>query len=127
MKIKFDPNQIHQKRAWEAVCSVFEGQELCKSAFSMPSIKDGGLLDALWSNQTDKGYGNRLKLIDEEILNNVRSIQLKNGLKQIIDLENEISVLKSDLKKETQFNRKVELNVEIKNKIEAINIERQNL
>lgn len=48
-------------------------------------------------------------------------------LKQIIDLENEISVLKSDLKKETQFNRKVELNVEIKNKIEAINIERQNL
>ena len=87
MKIKFDPNQIHQKRAWEAVCSVFEGQELCKSAFSMPSIKDGGLLDALWSNQTDKGYGNRLKLIDEEILNNVRSIQLKNGLKQSKELQ----------------------------------------
>jgi type III restriction enzyme len=109
MKIKFDPNQIHQKRAWEAVCSVFEGQELCKSAFSMPSIKDGGLLDALWSNQTDK------------------TLTRKKSLKQIIDLENEISVLKSDLKKETQFNRKVELNVEIKNKIEAIKKLEQNL
>ena len=31
-----------------------------------------------------------------------------------------IILSKSDLKKETQFNCKVELNVEIKNKIEAI-------
>jgi type III restriction enzyme len=87
MKIKFDPNQIHQKRAWEAVCSVFEGQELCKSAFSMPSIPSDGGLEKRWSNQTDKGYGNRLKLIDEEILNNVRTIQLKNGLKQSGELQ----------------------------------------
>lgn len=88
MKIKFDPNQPFQKRAIDAVCSVFEGQELCKSAFSMPSLFKEGMLEMLWSNQTDKGYGNKLKLIDEEILNNVRQIQLKNGLKQSEELKN---------------------------------------
>jgi type III restriction enzyme len=83
MKIKFDPSQAHQRRAWEAACGVFEGQELNKTVFSMPSIKPvGGLDEIMTSNQTDKGYGNRLKLLDEEILENVRNIQLKNGIKQ---------------------------------------------
>ena len=54
----------------------------------MPSLFKEGMLEMLWSNQTDKGYGNKLKLIDEEILNNVRQIQLKNGLKQSEELKN---------------------------------------
>ena len=83
MKIKFDPSQAHQRRGWEAACGVFEGQELNKTVFSMPSIKPvGGLDEIMTSNQTDKGYGNRLKILDEEILENVRNIQLKNGIKQ---------------------------------------------
>ena len=85
MKIKFDPNQNYQKRAWESVCNVFDGQELCKTTFSMPSIRSDGGLEAMWSNQTDKGYGNRLRLPDEDLLKNVRAIQLKNGLKQSKD------------------------------------------
>ena len=36
----------------------------------------------MYSNQTDRGYANRLKLLPEEVLTNVRQIQLKNGLKQ---------------------------------------------
>ena len=36
MKIKFDPNQNHQRRAWESAVGVFEGQELNKTTFSMP-------------------------------------------------------------------------------------------
>ena len=52
----------------------------------MPSIRSDGGLEAMWSNQTDKGYGNRLRLLDEELLENVRTIQLKNGLKQSKDL-----------------------------------------
>jgi type III restriction enzyme len=82
MKIKFDPNQPHQQKAWESACNVFEGQELCKTTFSMPSIRSIGGLEERWSNQTDKGYGNHLRLLDDQILENVRSIQLKNGLKQ---------------------------------------------
>lgn len=83
MKIKFDPNQNHQRLALESVFSVFEGQELNKSTFSMPTIQhtDKSTTD-MYSNQTERGYANRLKLLPEEILENVRQIQLKNGLKQ---------------------------------------------
>ena len=82
MKIKFDPNQNHQRRAWESAVAVFEGQELNKTTFSMPSVRSDRRSEAMWSNQTDKGYGNQLRLSDEEIQDNVRKIQLNNGLKQ---------------------------------------------
>ena len=86
MKIKFDANQLHQRAAWESAIGVFEGQELNKTTFSMPSVRPVGELEAKWSNQTDTGYGNRLRLLDEELLANVQRIQLKNGLKQSSDL-----------------------------------------
>ena len=73
MKIKFDPNQNHQRRAWESAVGVFEGQELNKTTFSMPSIFPDY---SLFANQTDYGFGNRLKLLDEELQDNVRKIQL---------------------------------------------------
>jgi hypothetical protein len=60
-------------------------------------------------------------------INTTQTENRKVSLKKIIDLEQEISALRSDLKKESQFNRKVELNVEIKNKIEAIKKLEQNL
>ncbi|MDG1708610.1 MAG: DEAD/DEAH box helicase family protein, partial [Emcibacteraceae bacterium] len=86
MKIQFDPNQSHQGNALESVYGVFEGQELNKTTFSMPTIQhmDQSTPD-MYSNQTDRGYANRLKLLPEEILENVRQIQLKNGLKQSKD------------------------------------------
>ncbi len=88
MKIKFDPNQNHQRRAWESAVSVFEGQELNKTTFSMPSIQHHDQTTVeMYSNHTDKGYGNRLRLLDEEMLENVRKIQLNNGLKQSKDLK----------------------------------------
>ena len=87
MKIKFDPNQSHQRRAWESAYKVFEGQELCSTTFSMPAVRSDGGLEAMWSNQTDKGYGNRLRLLDEELLENIRNIQLHNGLKQSTDIK----------------------------------------
>lgn len=86
MKIKFDPDQKHQRRAWESACEIFEGQDLCQTTFSMPRILRDGELKALWSNQTEKGYGNHLRLRDETLLENVRTIQLKNGLKQSAEL-----------------------------------------
>jgi len=53
----------------------------------MPSIRPIGGLEEKWSNQTDKGYGNRLRLLDEELLENIRSIQLHNGIKQSKELK----------------------------------------
>lgn len=85
MKIKFNPNQNHQRRAWESVVNIFEGQELNKTTFSMPSLAMYEF-EAL-TNHTDKGFGNRLRLLDEEIQDNVRKIQLNNGLKQTKELK----------------------------------------
>ena len=84
MKIKFDPNQNHQRCAWQSAVGVFEGQELNKTTFSMPSIFSE---QSLFDNQTDYGFGNRLKLLDEELQDNVGKIQLSNGLKQSKELK----------------------------------------
>ena len=88
MEIKFDPNQNHQRRAWESAVGIFKGQEINKTIFSMPSVHPiTDLVDALEQSQTGKGYGNRLHLSDEKILDSVRRIQLGNGLKQTKDLK----------------------------------------
>lgn len=87
MKIKFDPNQDHQRRAWESAVGVFEGQELNKTIFSMPRISPIDLFDDKIPSQADMGIGNRLRLLDDEILQNVQKIQLNNGLKQTKKLQ----------------------------------------
>lgn len=89
MKIKFDPNQNHQRRAWEAAAGVFEGQELNTALFSMPTLTHSDLsTDDAFASMTDKGYGNRLRLVEDEILENVKNTQLNNGLKQSTEIKN---------------------------------------
>ncbi|WP_375657303.1 hypothetical protein [Bartonella sp. CM120XJJH] len=56
MKIKFDPNQHHQRRAWESVVGVFKGQELDKALFFMPSLTKNEL-EAHLTQQDDIGCG----------------------------------------------------------------------
>ncbi|MBO6036065.1 MAG: DEAD/DEAH box helicase family protein [Acetobacter sp.] len=76
MHFQFDANQPHQIRAIDAVVNVFEGQESHQTLFSMPA------LDPLQqsANISDLGIGNRLRLLDEELLSNVQRIQRANGL-----------------------------------------------
>ena len=82
MKLKFDQNLPHQKAAWEAVVSLFAGQESCFTPFTMPQVQDfnaAGQADlGLFSGQ--QGVANRLVLTEEELLNNLKQVQLKNGL-----------------------------------------------
>ena len=54
---------------------VFAGQDINKTIFSMPST-------APQPAPYSQGYGNRLRLSSEELLANVRQMQLNNGLKQ---------------------------------------------
>ncbi|UNF45081.1 hypothetical protein MNL06_05835 [Bartonella krasnovii] len=86
MKIKFDPNQHHQRRAWESAVGIFKGQELDKTLFSMPSLTKHEF-EAYLTGKGERGYGNRLCLSPEEILENVQNIQLRNGLKQTKELK----------------------------------------
>ena len=79
MKFKFEPNLDFQLQAVEAVCDLFRGQEICRTEFTVTR----SLLnqqEELAFAQTDLGIGNRLTLLDDEILKNLNAIQLRNGL-----------------------------------------------
>lgn len=79
MKLHFEPNLDYQLQAIESVCDLFRGQEICRTEFTVTmKLPDQQLtLDVA---DTDKGLGNRLTLVDDQLLDNLRSVQLRNGL-----------------------------------------------
>lgn len=79
MKLFFESNLDYQLQAIEAVCDLFRGQEICRTEFTV--TRDA--LDAqarMAFVQNDLGVGNRLTLLDDELLANLNNIQLRNGL-----------------------------------------------
>ena len=79
MKLHFEPDLDFQLRAVDAVCDLFRGQEVCRTEFTVtrgPAEPQGQLSLA----EDGLGVGNRLALSDEEILDNLRAVQLRNGL-----------------------------------------------
>ena len=79
MKLHFEPDLDFQLEAIEAVCDLFHGQEICRTEFTVTTDlaqPQAGL--AFYEN--DLGIGNRLTLLDGEILQNLNAIQLRNGL-----------------------------------------------
>ncbi len=92
MKIHFESSLQYQTSAVESVCDLFQGQEVSRSVFTVPKERSFGV------GQSDTkqlslpgieatGFGNRLQLLDDEILKNLQQIQLRNGLKQSPRLE----------------------------------------
>ena len=78
MKLHFEPNLDYQLQAIEAVCDLFRGQETCRTEFTVTKSALGGA--HLPGMETDLGIGNRLTLLDDELLKNLGDIQLRNGL-----------------------------------------------
>jgi type III restriction enzyme len=76
MKIQFDADLDFQAEAIGSVCDLFDGQEICSTLFTVAGDK----AVPLFQSQNDLGIGNRLKLLEEEILANVKRVQLRNGL-----------------------------------------------
>jgi type III restriction enzyme len=79
VKLHFEPNLDYQHAAIEAVCDLFRGQETCRTEFTV--TKDSSQQLRLPGMENDLGIGNRLHLLDDEILANVDDIQLRNGLR----------------------------------------------
>ncbi|GGF00813.1 type III restriction endonuclease subunit R [Kangiella profundi] len=79
MKIQFDPNLEYQRQAIESVVDVFEGQETCQTNFTVAPLQYAEQ-QSIPGMETNLGIGNRLMLLDEDIHNNIRKIQLRNGL-----------------------------------------------
>jgi type III restriction enzyme len=74
MKLKFNPNLEYQDLAISSAVDLFKGQRSAQSNFTVLSYgAQVGLYD------TGIGIGNRLEL-EEEILENLQQIQLRNGL-----------------------------------------------
>src|SRR4051812_9177917 len=79
MKLHFEPDLVHQRKAIEAVCDLFHGQELCRTEFTVTrDVGDPQLRMAF--AESDLGVGNRLTLLDDQILENLHKVQLRNGL-----------------------------------------------
>lgn len=80
MKLHFEPDLDYQHTAIEAVCDLFRGQEICRTEFTVThDAADTQLRMGFAEN--DLGIGNRLQLLDEELLLNLNAIQLRNGLR----------------------------------------------
>ena len=77
MKLHFDSNQAYQLHAIQSVVDVFEGQPLSTGEFEFSL---GGAQTSL--HFSEYGVGNAIRLTEQEILENVRKIQQRNGLKE---------------------------------------------
>ncbi len=77
MKLHFEPNLDFQLQAIEAVCGLFHGQETCRTEFTVTRDVASGQMSLL---ENDLGIGNRLTLLDDELLANLHAIQLRHGL-----------------------------------------------
>ena len=79
MKLHFEPNLDYQLQAIDAVCDLFRGQEACRTEFTVTmKLPDQQL--TLGVAETDLGVGNRLTLLDDQLLQNLRDVQLRGGL-----------------------------------------------
>ncbi len=86
MKLHFEPNLDFQLQAIDAVCDLFRGQDVCRTEFTV-TRDPVGIQGRLSFVENDLGIGNRLTLLDEEILQNLNAIQLGNGLPPSDSLE----------------------------------------
>lgn len=75
MKIKFDEQQ-YQLDAVNSIVDIFDGQPVKVSNFSV------GAGHILGQQQTELGIGNKLELSEQEILENIQTIQKGNHLKK---------------------------------------------
>ena len=79
MKLHFESDLDFQLQAIAAVCDLFRGQEICRTEFTVtrnPTEPQTRLAFA----RNDLGIGNRLTLLDEEVLENLQAVQLRNSV-----------------------------------------------
>ncbi|WP_455550852.1 type III restriction-modification system endonuclease [Gaopeijia maritima] len=82
MKFRFDPDLEYQREAISSVLDVFRGQEQGRTSFTVVgSGAQGAQLSAGAVLDESLGIGNRLRIIEEDLLSNVQEIQVRNGIK----------------------------------------------
>lgn len=79
MKLHFEPDLDYQLQAIESVCDVFRGQEICRTEFTVTRDPADAQM-RLGFTQSDVGVGNRLTLLDDQLLKNLNDVQIRNGV-----------------------------------------------
>ena len=81
MKLHFEDDLDYQKAAIDSIVSLFKGQEISRSEFTVTFQPESSPNLSLGVEESQLGIGNRLVLPDEEIEKNLRKVQLQNGLR----------------------------------------------
>lgn len=77
MKLKFYKNLEYQLQAIASIVDLFRGQTPMQTNFTVSAYRGQiGIYDSA------NGISNRLELSEEEILDNLQEVQLRNGLPQ---------------------------------------------
>lgn len=77
MRFQFEPDLPHQAAAIEAVCDLFQGECAGQGVFTVDPRQ---IADQLALAEKTVGYGNRLSLLDDEILANLQVVQDRAAL-----------------------------------------------
>ncbi|HEY7855598.1 MAG TPA: DEAD/DEAH box helicase family protein, partial [Terriglobales bacterium] len=77
MKLRFEADLDYQLEAMAAVRDLFRGQEAARCEFTVTAE---GAQGSFAFHQGSLGIGNRLYLLEEELLENLRAVQLRHGL-----------------------------------------------
>jgi len=77
MKLHFEPNLDYQLQAIASVCDLFRGQEICRTEFTVMMPRQAAVAG---EEVSDLGLGNRLTLQDDQLLENLQGVQLRNAL-----------------------------------------------
>lgn len=80
MKLHFESDLDYQRQAINAVVDLFRGQETCRTEFTVITTKPAEFFGGETESESVGGIGNRLSLLDDEILKNLQAVQLRNGL-----------------------------------------------
>ena len=80
MKLHFEDDLDYQKAAIDSVVSLFKGQEISRSEFTVIFRPESSPNLPLGIEEGQLGIGNRLSLLDEDIKENLREVQCRNGL-----------------------------------------------
>ena len=73
MKLRFEPDLDFQLQAVDAVCDLFRGQETGRTEFTVTRSRLD-VQERLAFARNDLGVGNRLTLLDDEILANLKDV-----------------------------------------------------
>jgi type III restriction enzyme len=100
MKFHFEADLPYQSAAIKAVSDLFHGQEICRTEFTVtvraarrdsPDAMAQGALEGMLATEQG-GIGNRLTLLDTEIEDNLRAVQLRNGVPPTTKLSPDFTV-----------------------------------